>query len=72
MCPYAQSNLSKFISLVGESCDWIREKLEEAVEEDYLIGRLAVSTNSNTWDLWYWAPRQGSMYQLVSGPPTHI
>jgi hypothetical protein len=35
----------------GDSCAWIREKLEEAEEEDSPMGRPAVSTNLDLWDL---------------------
>jgi hypothetical protein len=36
---------------VMDPCDWIRDRLEEAKEEGNPIGRPAISTNMDPWDL---------------------
>jgi hypothetical protein len=47
---------------------WTRKKLEEAEEEGNPIGKPAVSTNLNPWDLRHWGHEPGSTYELVWSP----
>jgi hypothetical protein len=57
---------------LGTPCAWIRERLEAAKEEGDPIGRPAVSTNLDPWDL---SDTETSTRQHTldgQGPPTHI
>jgi hypothetical protein len=56
----------------GESCGWIRERLEEAEEEDDLIERAAVSTNLDSWDPSDTEPPTRQHTPAAMRPPAYI